>query len=205
MASEGFTKHVVVATGNVGKLKEIRATLDFPGWEFVAAGELDAAWPSPEETGTTFEENARIKAVAARERFGMAALADDSGLEVDALDGEPGVYSSRYAGPCATDAENNLRLLLALVDVPTAERTARFRCSMVFIDVDGTETGANGVCEGLIASEAAGDKGFGYDPLFRPVATPGRGMAELEVAEKNAISHRGAALRDLRDRLAGTE
>ena len=108
---------VVVASSNHGKLAEIRSTLDVPGWRFVAAGELDEEWPSPEEDGETFVANARIKAIAAAERFGMLALADDAGLEVDALDGEPGVYSSRYAGPCATDEENNRRLLLALQDV----------------------------------------------------------------------------------------
>lgn len=194
---------VVVATGNTGKLVEIRSTLDFPGWRFQAAGELDASWPSPEETGETFEENARIKAVAAHERFALASLADDSGLEVDALDCEPGVYSSRYAGPCATDAENNKRLLLALAEVPAERRTARFRCTMVFIGEDGVEVVANGTCEGTIGFEPRGEGGFGYDPLFLPLATPGRSMAELAVAEKNEISHRGAALRDLRDRLAG--
>ncbi len=113
MASERGTKRVVVATGNRGKLEEIRAALAFESWEFVSADDLDAEWPSPEEDGETFEDNARIKALAARERFGLASLADDSGLEVDALGGEPGVHSSRYAGPCATDSENNSRLLLA--------------------------------------------------------------------------------------------
>ena len=106
---------VVVASANHGKLAEIRSALDFPGWRVRRPpANSTPSGPSPEETGETFEANARIKAVAARERFGFAALADDSGLEVDALDGEPGVYSSRYAGPCATDAENNSRLLLAL-------------------------------------------------------------------------------------------
>ncbi len=193
----------MVSSSNHGKLAEIRSTLDFPGWRFSAAGELDDEWPSPEETGETFEANARIKAIAARERFGFAALADDSGLEVDALDGEPGVYSSRYAGPCADDAENNSRLLLALQDVPEAERTARFRCTMVFIADDGVETVAQGTCEGRIGFETRGEHGFGYDPLFLPDATPGRTMAELTLAEKNAISHRGAALRELRALLAG--
>lgn len=199
----GFAKTVVVATGNKGKLAEIRSALDFGGWHFVAAGELDAGWPSPEEDGDTFEANARIKALAARERFGCAALADDSGLEVDALDGEPGVYSSRYAGPCATDAENNSRLLIALKDVPEADRTARFRSTIVFIDEDGTETVADGACEGRMAFEGRGEGGFGYDPLFLPKATPGRTMAELSMSEKNEISHRGAALRALREKLAG--
>ena len=194
---------VVVASSNHGKLAEIRSALDFPGWRFVPASELEAEWPSPEEDGETFEANARIKAIAAHERFGLAALADDSGLEVDALDGEPGVYSSRYAGPCATDAENNRRLLLALKDVPDTHRTARFRCTIVFVDHDGIETVATGTCQGRIGYEPRGENGFGYDPLFEPDATPGRTMAELTLAEKNAISHRGAALRDLRAKLAG--
>lgn len=194
----GATKRVVVATRNAGKLAEIRAALPFPHWQFVSSTEL-GDWPEPEETGSTFEENARIKAVAARERFGLAALADDSGLEVDALDGEPGVYSSRYSGECATDASNNERLLTTLGRTPQDERTARFRCVMVFIDDDGTEVVASGTCEGHIGFDPRGSGGFGYDPLFWPVATPGRTMAELETAEKNAISHRGAALRALRE------
>ena len=205
MRSDERDKRVVVSTNNRGKLKEIRAALAFPGWQFVAAGELDETWPSPDETGITFIENARIKAQAAAERFGMAALADDSGLEVDALDGEPGVASSHYAGPCATDAENNSRLLLALQDVPLEERRARFRCTMLFLDDDGRETIAEGVCEGHVAFKPSGEGGFGYDPLFMPDATPGRSMAELDMAEKNAISHRGAALRALHEALAGIE
>ena len=194
---------VVVGSSNHGKLAEIRSALDFPGWRFVAAAELEAEWPSPEETGETFEDNARIKARAAHARFELAALDDDSGLEVDELDGEPGVYSARYAGPCADDAENNSRLLLALKDVPEGQRTARFRCTIVFVGPDGTETVANGTCEGRIGFQPRGEHGFGYDPLFEPDATPGRTMAELSLAEKNAISHRGAALRDLHEKLAG--
>jgi XTP/dITP diphosphohydrolase len=194
---------VVVASSNHGKLAEIRSALDFVGWRFKPAAELDEEWPSPEEDGETFEANARIKARAAFERFGMAALADDSGLEVDALGGGPGVYSSRYAGPCADDAENNRRLLLAMSDVPPDRRAARFRCTMVFVAPDGTETVASGTCEGRIGHQPRGEQGFGYDPLFEPDATPGRTMAELTLAEKNAISHRGAALRDLREKLTG--
>lgn len=203
-ASEGAAptpRRVVVATGNEGKVAEIRTGLDIPGWDYVAAGEI-CGWIAPEETGRTFEENARIKARAAHELTGMPSLADDSGLEVDALDGEPGVFSSRYAGPCATDAENNSRLLLALEGVPEAERTARFRCTIVFVDADGMETVAEGVCKGRVGFEPRGGGGFGYDPLFEPAAAPGRTMAELEPAEKNALSHRGAALRALRDALA---
>ncbi len=197
------TTAVVVATGNSGKLLEIRSILGEFGWEFLASGEMDASWPSPEETGTTFEENALIKAAAARDRFSLSALADDSGLEVDALDGEPGVYSSRYAGPCATDELNNERLLTALVDVPADRRTARFRCTVVLLGSDGVQSVASGVCEGTIGFAPRGEGGFGYDPLFEPLATPGRTMAELSVAEKNAISHRGAALRSLKELLKG--
>lgn len=191
-----------MATGNAHKVDEIRAALDFDGWEFVSASEV-GEWPSPEETGLTFEDNARIKAQAAFERFGVPALADDSGLEVDALDGEPGVYSSRYAGECATDAENNSRLLLALSGTPEAERSARFRSVLVFLDADGTETVATGTCEGRIGLSPRGEHGFGYDPLFLPDATPGLTMAELPMDRKNGISHRGAALRALRSALAG--
>jgi len=186
-------KRVVVATKNPGKLAEIRAALSFPGWEFVSSDEL-GDWPEVEETGETFLENARIKAIAAQERFGLSALADDSGLQVDALDGAPGVYSSRFAGQDATDAENNTRLLDALSEVPAKNRTARFRCVMVFLDEDGTETVAGGTCEGRIGFEAHGQGGFGYDPLMLPDATPGLAMAELDMDGKNAISHRGAAL-----------
>lgn len=202
-ASDSGDRTVVVASGNHGKLAEIRSALHFAHWHFSAAGELDAEWPSPEETGETFEENARIKAVACRERFGLAALADDSGLEVDALEGAPGVYSARFAGPCATDAENNSRLLLALADVPEAQRAARFRSTIVLIAADGSEVVANGTCEGTIGYEPHGEHGFGYDPLFLPDATPGRTMAQLTLAEKNAISHRGNALAELRAKLAG--
>lgn len=196
-------KTVVVATGNRHKVDEIRAALAFPGWRFVTSAELDQEWPNPDEDGDTFEANARIKALAAHERFGFASLADDSGLEVDALDGEPGVRSSRYAGECATDAENTAHLLLALADAPADRRTARFRSTLVFIDEDGTQTVADGACEGTIGFEARGEQGFGYDPVFLPVVTPGRTMAELSMDEKNAISHRGAALRALRETLAG--
>lgn len=199
-ARAGAPKRVVVATGNPHKVAEIRAALAFPGWEFVAAGEL-GEWPEPAEDGSTFLANARIKAWAAREAFGLPALADDSGLEVDALDGEPGVHSRYYAGPCATDAENNARLLLALGDTPRTRREARFRSVMVFVDADGTEIVAEGACEGAIGTEERGEHGFGYDPLFWPEATPGRTMAELPMGEKNAISHRGAALRALREAL----
>lgn len=194
---------VVVATGNRHKVDEIASALAFTGWKFVTAADLDAEWPNPEEDGDTFEANARIKAVAARERFGMTALADDSGLEVDALGGAPGVYSSRYAGESATDADNNAHLLVALHDVALLERTARFRSTLVMLFEDGSELVATGTCEGGIAFHEQGTHGFGYDPLFLPQATPGRSMAELTMDEKNAISHRGAALRALHAAIEG--
>ncbi|MBN2847010.1 MAG: RdgB/HAM1 family non-canonical purine NTP pyrophosphatase [Coriobacteriia bacterium] len=196
-------RRVIVATANLGKLTEIRSALDFEGWEFVTAADLEREPLEVEETGDTFEANARLKAHAYRDAFGLAALADDSGLEVDALGGVPGVYSSRYAGPAATDTDNNVKLLEALADVPPAARTARFRSVIVLVDEDGSETVAAGACEGEIGFEPRGCGGFGYDPLFLPGATPGRAMAELALAEKNAISHRGAALRALRDLLGG--
>jgi len=194
-------RRIIVATGNRGKLDEIRSALDFPGWEFVTAADIGADGLEVEETGETFLDNARLKARAYHEAFGLAALADDSGLEVDELGGEPGVYSSRYAGDTATDADNNEKLLAALADVPHERRTARFRSVIVLVGEDGSETIADGACEGSIGFEPRGTGGFGYDPLFLPDAVPGRAMAELSLGEKNAISHRGAALRALHVKL----
>jgi XTP/dITP diphosphohydrolase len=188
---------VVVATANRGKLEEIRAALAATGLEFVTAADLGAEPLAVEETGETFEDNARLKAHAYHEAFGLPALADDSGLEVDALGGLPGVYSSRYAGEPSDDAANNARLLAELAGVSAERRTARFRCVVVFVGADGSEVVASGACEGTIGFEPRGTGGFGYDPLFWPAATPGRTMAELDTEEKNAISHRGAALRML--------
>ena len=199
MSSRAETRatRVVVATGNRHKVDEIATALAPFGWEFVSVDDL-GGWDAPAETGETFEDNARIKARAAHGRFGLAALADDSGLEVDALDGAPGVYSARYAGECATDALNNERLLLTLAGVPAERRTARFRSVIVFLDADGEETVVAGACEGQIGFAPRGDRGFGYDPLFLPVAAPGKTMAELDMEHKNEISHRGAALAALR-------
>ncbi len=195
-------RSVIVATTNPGKLAEIRSALDFPGWEFVTAADLGAEPLDVEETGETFIANARLKAHAYHETFGLPALADDSGLEVDVLGGAPGVYSSRYAGGCCGgDAQNNARLLMELEEIPADERTARFRSVMVFVNEAGDETVADGACEGTIGFEHRGTGGFGYDPLFLPNATPGRTMAELTIEEKNAISHRGAALRALKAKL----
>lgn len=195
-------KKVVIASNNAHKVSEIKAALNFEGWEFYTLKELGIV-SEPEETETTFEGNARIKAVAAHEAAGCAALADDSGLAVDYLDGVPGVYSSRYAGVDGDDAANNTKLFDALNDVPDEKRTARFVCTLVFIDEDGTEVTARGTIEGRIGHELKGSEGFGYDPLFLPDEFKGeKTLAEVSQAEKNTISHRGNALRNLKEKIA---
>jgi XTP/dITP diphosphohydrolase len=196
---------VVVATANLGKLSEIRSALAFPGWEFVTASDLRAEPPEVVEDGETFTDNALIKAYAYSERFQMPALADDSGLVVDALDGAPGVRSARYAGAKATDEKNNALLLHRLAGVPPEKRSARFHCAMIYVDEHGMPTVAFGVCEGHIGLAPRGDGGFGYDPLFLPAAAPGRTMAELPMDLKNEMSHRGNALRALAESLLGRE
>lgn len=189
---------IVVATGNAHKLVEIEDILGaaLPGKRFVALGQL-GDFEDPEETGATFVENAIIKAQAAVEATGLAAVADDSGLVVDALDGEPGVYSARYAGVHGDDAANNAKLLANMVDVADEDRTARFMSVIALIDANGFVMTGTGACEGMIGHEGRGEHGFGYDPLFLPAATPGKTMAELTFEEKNAISHRFHALQDL--------
>lgn len=194
---------IVVATGNAHKLVEIEAILSeaLPGTRFVALGQL-GDFDDPEETGTTFAENALIKAHAAVAETGLAAVADDSGLVVDALDGAPGVYSARYAGVHGDDAANNAKLMRELADVPEAERTARFMSVVALVRADGTELMGTGACEGHVGFEGRGEYGFGYDPFFLPNDTPGKTMAELTPEEKNAISHRFHALKDLCSKLA---
>ena len=201
-------KTVVIATNNAHKVSEIRSALDFEGWEFRTLSEAGLV-SDPVEDADSFEGNSRIKAEAARAAaqaagLACAVLADDSGLEVDALNGAPGVYSSRYAGADGDDVANNAKLLAELAEVPDGKRAARFACTLVFIDEDGAETVARGTVEGTIGREPRGEEGFGYDPLFFPDAFGGeRTLAEVSQAEKNAISHRGCALRALRDKLAG--
>ncbi len=191
-------KTVVVATGNAHKVTEIEAILSpvMPGVTFYALGEL-GDFPEPVENGDTFTENAVIKAQAASEQTGLAAVADDSGLVVDALSGEPGIMSARWAGVHGDDARNNAKLMREMEKVEDAKRTARFHSSVVLIYPDGAVVCGEGDCEGTIGREPRGTNGFGYDPLFWPLETPGRTMAELEPAEKNAISHRAHALADL--------
>lgn len=197
---------VVVATGNMHKLVEIEDILSgvLPGVRFVALGQL-GEFPDPEETGSTFLENALIKAEAAVEETGLSAIADDSGLVVDALDGEPGVYSARYAGVHGDDAANNAKLLEKLAGVPDGERAARFMSVIALVDASGAVLTGEGACEGVIGHEGRGEHGFGYDPLFLPNDTPGLTMAELEPAQKNAISHRFHALQDLARQIMPSE
>ena len=192
-------KTVVIATNNAHKVAEIRTALNFEGWEFKTLRDLGIE-SNPEEDADSFLGNAFIKARAAHEASGgLAALADDSGLEVDALGGAPGVYSSRYAGEDGNDEANNAKLLVEMADVPEAERTARFVSVIAFVDEDGTETFARGTIEGRVGYEERGSEGFGYDPLFLPDEYEGKlTLAEVSQDAKNAISHRGNALRALK-------
>lgn len=194
---------IVVATHNQGKIKELNELLhELPVQWLSIRDMLPVGW-SVEETGDTFEQNAWIKASAACAATGFIALADDSGLEVDALGGRPGVRSARFAHDHATDAENNAALLEALSAVPAAPRTARFRCVLALALPGETKPiFASGSCEGSVGYEAKGSNGFGYDPLFRVSSLNGRSMAELSNAEKNSVSHRGHAVRQLEPLLA---
>ncbi len=197
-------KTVLIASNNAHKAKEIAEALDFPGWEFKTLKQAGVA-SDPAEDADTFLGNARIKARAAQEASGgMAVLADDSGLEVDALGGAPGVYSARYAGEPTDDAANNAKLLDELSDVAEADRSARFVCQLVYLDEEGREVDARGTVEGRIGYEERGEHGFGYDPLFlAEVFDFKRTLSEALPEEKNAVSHRGNALRELRAKLAG--
>lgn len=195
-------KTVVVATGNAHKVVEIEAILApaMPGVRFVALGEL-GDFPDPVEDGQTFFDNALIKARAAQRETGLAmAVADDSGLCVDALDGAPGIYSARWAGEHGNDAANNEKLTRLMEGVPEDARTARFHSSVVLVRGDEVLRG-DGDCEGVVGFEPRGEHGFGYDPLFLPTETPGQTMAELTLGEKNQISHRFHALEDLAAKL----
>ena len=193
---------IVLASNNIGKIREIQAILEHH--PIVPQSEFNV--PDIEETGTTFVENAIIKARNAARHANLPAIADDSGLVVDILDGEPGVYSARYAGTGATDAENNEKLLMALKDIPLYERTARFICVMVFMEHadDPLPIIAQGVWEGHILSEPAGRNGFGYDPLFL-VPEYGLSSAELTQDVKNTLSHRAKALYQLTDAIKSRE
>ena len=190
----------VLATGNPDKAKEITAVLE----DASLAVELeprDASIPEIVESGATLEENARLKAIEVSTWTGRAAIADDTGLEVDALGGDPGVFSARFAGENATYAENVALLLARLDGVPEAERSARFSTVAIASWPDGREVAALGTVEGRIATAPRGTGGFGYDPVFVPRDGDGRTFAEMSATEKHACSHRGRAFRTLADGL----
>ncbi len=189
--AEAPPRKFVIATFNRDKAAELHALLALPGVTLVPL----ADWPgatSPEETGATLLENARLKARAAVAFTGLPAIADDTGLEVDALDGAPGVHAARYSGPDATYASNVAKLLRELEDVPAEKRTARFRTVCLAAWPDGQELSADGALAGVIAEAPRGTNGFGYDPVFVPAGET-RTYAELSDQEKNAISHRAKA------------
>jgi XTP/dITP diphosphohydrolase len=192
-------RRLVIATANPGKLREFRALLR--GLPFAPAGLAELNLPSPEETGKSFLENAALKARQAAAFSGCAAVADDSGLEVDALGGAPGIYSARFAGAGADDAANNAKLVEELRGFPEGARTARYRCALVLVDpAHATPLIAEGVWEGRILDAPRGLGGFGYDPYFWLPALE-MTAAELDADAKNRLSHRGAALRSLREQL----
>ncbi|MGQ9858724.1 MAG: XTP/dITP diphosphatase [Thermodesulfobacteriota bacterium] len=192
---------LILATRNSGKLREVKEILRGLPVEVVGLGELPGA-PEVVEDGLSFAENARKKAHALAAWSGSMALADDSGLEVDALDGRPGVHSARYAGEGATDQDNVRKLLEEMRGIPAGQRGARFRCVMVLAAPDGREWNSEGTWEGLIAEDPRGTGGFGYDPVFL-VPQENRTAAELLPEEKNRMSHRAMALMGMREVLAG--
>lgn len=182
----------IVATHNNKKLNELSRILVPLGIEAVTDRDLGLSLPEVEENGATFEENAFLKADSACRATGLPAIADDSGLCVDALDGAPGLYSARFAGEGATDAEKIEKLLTALEDVPEEKRTARFVSAICCVFPDGKTLYARGECEGTIAFAPSGEGGFGYDPVF---VTDGNSFAQMTAEEKDAVSHRGRSLR----------
>ncbi|MGH9172541.1 MAG: RdgB/HAM1 family non-canonical purine NTP pyrophosphatase [Acidimicrobiales bacterium] len=197
-----MTQRLVLASANPDKAADIRAILR------AAAGECEllarpADVPDVDETGETLEDNARLKAMALLDATGIASVADDTGLEVDALGGAPGVYSARYAGAGATYADNVAKLLSALDGVPPESRTARFSTVALAVFPDGSEIVASGSVGGWIAEAGRGQNGFGYDPVFVPDGGDGRTFAEMSPPEKHSLSHRGRAFRALAAGLAG--
>lgn len=191
-----MTKKIVLATGNQGKVKEMAGLLSDFGFDVLAQSEFNVSEVA--ETGTTFIENAIIKARHAAKETGLPAIADDSGLEVDSLSGAPGVYSARYSGEDATDKQNLDKLLTDMIDVPEEERTARFHCVLVLMkhEDDPTPIVCHGKWEGRILTKPNGENGFGYDPIFW-VPETNCASAELDSVQKKKLSHRGQALKQL--------
>jgi XTP/dITP diphosphohydrolase len=201
-------RRLLLASRALHKVRELQELLDLPGVTLLTPDELGIAG-EPVEDADTFAGNAKIKARFYAERSGLPTLADDSGLEVDALDGRPGVYTRRYAGRDATDVQNNARLLEELDGVPPERRTARYHCVLAYLDpAAGAEVALvlrHGTFEGRIATVPRGDGGFGYDPIFEPAdEAPGaRTVGQMSAAEKHARSHRGQAARAMADYLRG--
>jgi XTP/dITP diphosphohydrolase len=195
-------RRLLVATGSRHKLDELRALLDLPNTELLGLADLNLS-DTAEEMGSTFDENATIKALHYGALSGLPTLADDSGLEVDALGGRPGVETRRYAGPDATDEQNNDKLLAELAGVPPDQRGARYQCVLVLVEGGSVSAHARGEFEGRIALEPRGSGGFGYDPIFEPAGEPvgGRTVGQLGTDEKNAISHRARAARAMQSLL----
>jgi XTP/dITP diphosphohydrolase len=198
-----FPSRLAIASRNPHKLREIgRICADWPV-EWLTVDDHEGPWPEVEEPHDTYRENAIAKALEVSKALGVPALADDSGIEVDALGGRPGPRSARFAGADATDAQNLAALLNALKGVPSGGRTARYRCVAAVAWPDEAVVWTEGTCEGTIAAGPRGSGGFGYDPAFLPEGRD-RTMAELTDQEKDRISHRGRAFRTLGDRLAAT-
>jgi non-canonical purine NTP pyrophosphatase (RdgB/HAM1 family) len=189
---------VVLATSNPGKAREARSILEQSGFEVFTV----PLWIGEVETGTTYLENARLKAQSAVRLLGRAVLAEDAGIEVDALGGRPGVRSARFAGPAATSAENNAKLLRLLDGVTEEKRTARYRITAVLLLPSGEEIVGEGTLEGRIIDMPRGEGGFGYDPLFVPDGRE-QTVAEMRSEEKNVMSHRAQALREIVTRTVG--
>ncbi len=190
------TTELLVATRNQGKVREIRKALRESGLKIRSLNDFERV-PSVEEDGQSFAENALKKAGFYSKVYGKLTISDDSGLEVDALEGAPGIYSARFAGEKASDRENNRKLLDLMEGIPLSKRRARFRCSIALVSPGGNEAVVEGECSGRIGFKEVGRKGFGYDPLF-VFPRLGKTMAQLTVDEKNRISHRGKALRKLK-------
>lgn len=188
-------KQLFFATGNQGKVKELLALVAPYDVEILTIKDF-SDFAAPEETGTTFRENAYIKAKSAADYSGLPSLADDSGITVDALNGAPGVYSARYSGENATSEANNQKLLKAMENVPMGQRQAQFRASLALVFPDGRTFYSDGVVEGELLFEYRGSGGFGYDPLFY-IESYGKTTAELTMDEKNKISHRGRAFQNM--------
>ena len=195
---------IVIATSNKGKIQEMVNAFENLSIELISLAELPEKYPEPIEDGNTFKANSLIKAKYYQQQTGMACLADDSGLEVEALSGAPGVYSARFSGESASDADNNAKLQQELKKLGRESSPAAYQCALTFMDAEGRTLTAKGFCRGEIRLQARGENGFGYDPYFYVGDVT---MAEMSLAEKQAISHRGAALREmavlLQDYLAG--